>query len=88
MQLHAFGDRDFDLMRTGGHVTALLEGGQIDVLRTLPQSRQGDIDGDVATPDDNDPRSNPHRFAAANGVQEVEPAKYEILLDAIDRDEA
>ena len=88
VQLHAFGDCDFDLVRAGRHVAALLEGGQVHVLRALPQRRQGDVDGDVAAADDDDPRPDPHRFAAAHGVQEVDAAEHEGLMDAVDRDEA
>ena len=82
VQLHAFGDGVLDLVRAGRHVAALLEGGQVDVLRALPQSRQGDVDGDVAAADDDDPRPDPHRFAAAHGTQEVDAAEHEGLMDA------
>ncbi len=88
VQLHAFGDGELDLVRAGRHVAALLKRGHVDVLRSLPQSRQGDIDGDVAAADDDDPWPDPHRFAAAHGMQEVDPAEHEGLLDTLDRDEA
>ncbi len=88
MQLDAFGDCDFDLVRAGRHVAALLERGQVDVLRALPQSRQGDVDGDVSAADDDDPRPNAHRLTAAHGVQEVDAAEHEGLMDAFDRDQA
>ena len=59
---------------------------QVDVLRALPQRRQGDVDGDVAAADDDDPRPDPHRLAAAHGAQEVDAAEHEGLMDAVDRD--
>ena len=62
-QLHAFGDRGFDLVRAGRHLAALLQGHQVDVLRALPQRRQGDVDGDVAAADDDDPRPDAHRLS-------------------------
>ena len=75
VQLHAFGDCVFDLVRTGRHFAALLEGGHVDVRRALAQSRQGDVNGDVSAADDDDPRPDPHRFAAAHGMQEVDAAR-------------
>ena len=88
VQLHAFGDGDFDLVRAGRHVAALFQRGQVDMLRALPQSRQGDVDGDVAAADDDHPRPDLHRLAAAHGMQEVDTAEHEGLLDTLDRDEA
>jgi len=58
------------------------------MLRTLPQRRQGYVDGDIAAADDDNPRPDPHRLAAAHGMQEVDPAEHEGLLDTLDRDEA
>ena len=43
---------------------------------------------DVAAADDDDPRPDPHRCAAAHGVQEVKAAEHEGLMDTLDRDEA
>ena len=56
------------------------------MLRALPQGRQGDVDGDVAAADDHDPRPDAHRVAAAHGLQEVDAAEHEGLLDTLDRD--
>ena len=58
------------------------------MLRALPQRRQGDVDGDVAAADDDDPRPDSDRFAAAHGPQEVDPAEHEGLLDTVDLDQA
>ena len=88
VQLHAFGDGIFDLVRAGRHVAAFLERGEVDVLRALPQSRQGHVDGDVAAADDDDPWPDAHRIAAAHGMQEVDAAEHEGLMDTLDRDEA
>ena len=57
------------------------------MLRALPQSGQGNVDRDVATADDHDPRPDPDRFAAADVAQEVDAPEHELLVRAVDRDE-
>ena len=86
--LHAFGDGEFDLVRAGRHVAAFLKRSEIDMLRALAQSRQGDVDRDVAAADDDDARPDPHRLAAAHSMQEVQSAEHKGLLDAVNRDKA
>ena len=88
VQLHALGDGIFDLVRAGRHVTAFLERGEVDMLCALPQRRQGHVDGHVPAADDHDPWPDAHRSAAAHGVQEVEAAEHEGLMDTLHRDEA
>ena len=88
LQLHAFGDRGFDLVRAGRHLAALFQRHQVDVLRALPQRRQGDIDGDVAAADHDDPRSDANAFAAAHRAQEIDAAEDERLMHALDRQHA
>ena len=58
------------------------------MLRTLPQSGQGNVDGDVAAADDDDPWPDLHRLTAAHGMQEVNAAEHEGLMDTLDRDHA
>ena len=88
VQLHAFGDGVLDLVGAGRHLAALLQGDHVDVRRALPQRRQGDVDRDVAAADDDHPRPDPHRLAAAHGPQEVDAAEHEGLMDTFDRDQA
>ena len=88
VELHAFGDRELDLVGAGRHVAALLERGQVHVPRALPQGRQGDVDRDVSAADDDDPRPDAHRLSAARGAQEVDAAEDERKMGALDGQEA
>ena len=58
------------------------------MLRALPQRRQGHVDGNVPAADDHDPWPDSHRSTAAHGVQEVDAAEHEGLMDTLHRDEA
>ncbi len=54
----------------------------------LAQRGQGDVDRDVAAADDDHPRPDPDRLAAAHVAQEIDAPQHEGLMDTFDRDQA
>ena len=88
VQLHAFPDGVLDLVGAGRHLAAVLQRDHVDVRCALAQGRQGDVDRDVAAADDDHPRPDPHRLAAAHVPQEIDAAEHEGLMDTLDRDQA
>jgi hypothetical protein len=52
----------------------------VDALRALAQRRQRDVDGHVATADDDHARPDARGLAAAHRAQEVDAAEHEGMV--------